>query len=76
MVIVELNQTQLEVREEDREVTVCLTLDTPIATPLTVQLEAIQATPTSATSKIAITRISFHTFTFTSMACFNNSNNH
>ncbi len=46
--VVEFTETEHSVGEEEGQVEVCLSLDTPTATPLAVYLEAIQDTPTSA----------------------------
>ena len=51
VVTVEFTETEYTVGEEEGQVEVCLSLDTPIATPLNVSVESLQATPTSAEGK-------------------------
>ncbi len=48
VVTVELTAAGYSVGEEEGTVEVCLSLDTPIATPLTVYVEAVSDTPISA----------------------------
>ena len=49
VVTVEFSQLVYDIAEEAGIVEVCLTLDTPTATPLTISVEAEENTPTSAT---------------------------
>ena len=51
VVTVELTAADYSVDEGEGMVEVCLSLDTPIATPLTVYIEAIPETPVSAEGK-------------------------
>lgn len=49
MVTVEFTDAEYSADEGEGRVGVCLFLDVPIATPLTVYVEANETTPTSAT---------------------------
>ncbi len=44
----EIERAEYETREEGGAVEVCVTLDTPIDSPLTVQLQVLESTPISA----------------------------
>ena len=54
--MVEVHQMMYEAGEERGDVEVCVVLDTPIATPLTVQLQLLETTPTSATGNEILTK--------------------
>ena len=56
VVMVEVHQMMYEAGEERGDVEVCVVLDTPIATPLTVQLQLLETTPTSATGNEILTK--------------------
>ena len=51
VVMVEFTEPEYSVGEEEGVVEVCIFLDTAIATPLTVYVEAMQDSPTSAKGK-------------------------
>ena len=48
---VEFTQTEFQVREDEGLARVCLSLDMPIATPITVYIEAVESTPRYASGK-------------------------
>lgn len=54
VVVVEFTEEDYIVDEGAGQVEVCLFLNGPIATPLTVYVEASEATPTSATGKLFV----------------------
>lgn len=54
MVVVEFTADEYSTDEGAGQVEVCLSLNAPIATPLTVYMEATESTPTSAIGKFCM----------------------